>query len=374
MSKVKRYKIMMTSEIGFYVPALKWGKAFVPIPPERIIGIETLMSDLASCSSILSKLDTLIVRLPDPYLLTENLIFMEAVTSSRIEGKKASFEELFTTQDVTEDVLEVKNCAEAFREGQKIREGSNSVIELAKGLHSVLMKNHKAIKGGELKKTQNYTIKKNGSIFAYTPPHFLYEAIASFESFTMQDDDKIPELIRQAISHWIFEQIHPFPDGNGRVGRLLIPLLLQYKGIVETPFALISEAVETQKHIYIEQFERLLDTQDWIPWCRFFLSMLYINAQKNIYRIEQLESLRLDYQKRTSKKSKGSLLPKITQDLFKKPRFTRKELQEVYGLSPRGASIIVQEMTDLNLIKSVDSFKQRNVLYEAFEVLETVLR
>lgn len=190
----------------------------------------------------------------------------------------------------------------------------------------------------------------------------------------MQDFENMPELIRQAISHWVFEQIHPFVDGNGRVGRLLIPLLLKHKGIVETPFALISEAVETQKHTYIEQFERLLETQDWIPWCRFFLSMLNINAYKNIYRIEQLESLRLDYRDRTSKKSKGSILPNITQDLFKKPRFTRKELQETYGLSPRGASIIVQEMIDLNLIRSVDSNKQRNVVYEAFEILETVLR
>jgi Fic family protein len=364
----------MTSEIEFYVPALKGGKAFVPTPPKVIIGIETLMSDLVSCSAILSKLDTLIVRLPDPYLLTENLIFMEAVTSSRIEGTRAGFEELFTNRDVSLEVLEVKNCAEAFRYGPKILESAHSVMDLAKDLHCILMKNHQTVKGEELKKAQNYTIKKDGSIFTYTPPHFLEESIAAFESFTMQDDKKIPELIRQAISHWIFEQIHPFPDGNGRVGRLLIPLLLQYKGIVDTPFALISEAVETQKHIYIEQFERLLETQDWIPWCRFFLSMLHINAHKNINRIEQLESLRLNYQNRTSKKSKGSILPIITQDLFKKPRFTRKELQEIYGLSPRGASILVQEMIDLKIIKSVDSCKQRNVVYEAFEILETVLR
>ena len=190
----------------------------------------------------------------------------------------------------------------------------------------------------------------------------------------MKVDEKVPELIRQAISHWIFEQIHPFPDGNGRVGRLLIPLLLQYKGIVDTAFSLISEAVEEHKREYINQFERLHETKDWVPWCRFFLSMLNINAHKNINRIERLEVLRVDYQERTSKKSKGSILPQIVQDLFKRPRFTRKELQEIYNLSPRGASIIVKEMIDLKFIKPINNAQQRNVIYEAFEVLETVLK
>ncbi len=367
----------MSSEIGFYVPALRGRQAFVPNPPEFIPNIETLMSDLAACSAVLARLDTLIIRLPDPFLLTENLIFMEAVTSSRIEGKKASFEDLFSTKesiDLTQDIMEVKNCANAFRHGPQILGSAKSVMDLAKRLHEILMEQHSTIKGGEVKKAQNYTVKHDGSIFTYTPPHYLDQAIASFEIFTMKVDERIPELIRQAISHWIFEQIHPFPDGNGRVGRLLIPLLLQYKGILDTPFALISEAVETQKREYIYQFEMLHETGDWVPWCRFFLSMLNLNANKNISRIEQLEVLRLDYQKRVSTKSKGSVLPKISQDLFKKPRFTRKELQGIYGLSPRGASLIVQEMIDLKMVRAINSLKQRNTVYEAFEVLDTVLR
>jgi Fic family protein len=364
----------MNSEIGFYVTALRGGKAFVPTPPKSIPQLESLVTNLMDCSSALARLDTLIIRLPDPYLLTENLIFMEAVTSSRIEGTRASFQELFTAGESTPDILEVKNCAEAFRCGSQILEGAKSVMDLAKGLHGILMKQHTTIKGGELKQTQNYTVKQDGSIFTYTPPHYLNEAIAAFESFTMQVDERVPELIRQAISHWLFEQIHPFPDGNGRVGRLLIPLLLQYKGIVDTPFALISEAVESQKREYIDHFERLHETKDWIPWCRFFLSMLTLNAHKNINRIEQLEALRLDYQERTASKSRGSILPQIVQDLFKRPRFTRKELQEIYQLSPRGASILVQEMIDLKFIKPIDNKQQRNVIFEAFEVLETVLR
>ncbi len=367
----------MSSEIGFYVPALRGGQAFVPNHPEFIPNIETLMSDLAACSAVLARLDTLIVRLPDPFLLTENLIFMEAVTSSRIEGTKASFEDLFSTKEsigLTPDIMEVKNCANAFRHGPQVLESAKSVMDLAKGLHQILMDKNPTIKGGEIKKSQNYTVKQDGSIFTYTPPHYLDQAISSFENFTMKTDERIPELIRQAISHWVFEQIHPFPDGNGRVGRLLIPLLLQYKGILDTSFALISEAVETQKREYIYQFEQLHTTGDWIPWCRFFLSMLNLNANKNISRIEQLEVLRLDYQKRVLSKSKGSILPKISQDLFKKPRFTRKELQDIYGISPRGASLIVQEMIDLKMIKPFDSIKQRNIVYEAFEVLETVLK
>lgn len=366
----------MSYEIGFYVPSLRGSKAFVPYPPEVVKGLEVLLSDLSNCSAVLARLDGLIGYLPNPFLLTENLIFMEAVTSSKIEGTRANFEDMFnsnvTPNILSNDINEVKNCAKAFRQGPQILKSAKSVMDLAKGMHQILMMNHPSVSGGEIKKSQNYTVKQDGSIFTYTPPHYLDQAIASFESFTMKNDDRIPELIRQAISHWIFEQIHPFPDGNGRVGRLLIPLLLQYKGVFNHPFAIISEAVEAHKNEYIYQFERLHQTKDWIPWCRFFLSMLNLNAHKNINRIEKLEALRLDYQKRVENKSKGSILPTIVQDLFKKPRFNSRELQSIYHLSPRGAYLIIQEMISLEIVKQENITKKRNVVYEAFDVLANI--
>ena len=220
----------MRAEVGYFVPCLRGRKAFIPMAPEALKGLEVLIEEVEKCAAALARLDTLILRLPDPYLLTENLIFMEAVTSSRIEGAKARFEDLFSTTSSfskSEDVLEVKNCAEAFRQGEKILERSTSVMGMAKALHEILMKDHLTVVGGELKKSQNYTIKQSGSIFAYTPPNYLDQTLAMFENFTMKEGEGVPELIRQAISHWIFEQIHPFPDGNGRVGRLLIPLILK---------------------------------------------------------------------------------------------------------------------------------------------------
>ncbi len=365
----------MTKELGYYVPALRGGKAFVPTDPGKVEGIETLISEVDKCSAALARLDTLITRLPDPYLLTENLIFMEAVTSSRIEGTKARFEDLFSTLPSSnmEDILEVKNCAEAFRQGETILSQARSIVEVAQELHKILMQNHLTVEGGELKKSQNYTLKQDGSVFAYTPPNYLEQTLAMFENFTMKEDE-LPELIRQAMSHWIFEQIHPFPDGNGRVGRLLIPLILKHKGYTDKPFALISEFVEKQKNDYIRQFERLHETGDWILWCRFFLSVMLLNADKNITRITNLEDLRIDYQKRVSDKAKNSQLHKIVQDLFAKPRFTRKELSTIYGLSPRGASIVVQELIARNMVRPVDAaISQRNVIFEAYEILKTVV-
>lgn len=365
----------MQTELGYYVAALRGGKAFIPLDPGDIKGFEILITDVEKCSHMLARLDTLIMRLPDPYLLTENLIFMEAVTSSRIEGTKARFEDLFTSQSLlyTEDILEVKNCADAFRQGEVILNQSKSVMDVAQGIHTILMKNHPTIIGGALKKSQNYTIKQDGSIFAYTPPYYLEQTLSMFENFTMREDS-LPELIRQAVSHWIFEQIHPFPDGNGRVGRLLIPLILKYKRYVDTPFALISEFIEKQKYDYIHHFDRLHETGDWIPWCRFFLSAMLLNADKNITRITGLESLRLDYQKRFSDKAKNSFLHKIVQDIFAMPRFTRKELCSIYGLSSRGASLVVQELMNRQIVKPASDFKsKRDVVFEAYEILNTVI-
>ena len=363
----------MKTELGHFVPALRGGKAFIPNAPGEIKGLGMVIGDVEKCSSALARLDTLITRLPDPFLLTENLIFMEAVTSSRIEGTKARFEDLFNTLPAsnTSDVIEVKNCAEAFRQGEDILTHSHSVMDVACKLHKILMQNHPSVIGGELKKSQNYTLKQDGSIFAYTPPNYLEQTLTMFESFTMKED-QLPELIRQAISHWIFEQIHPFPDGNGRVGRLLIPLILKYKGHIDTPFALISEAVEQQKNQYIRQFEQLHETGDWIPWCRFFLSAMLLNADKNITRITNLEALLLDYQERVAGKAKNSFLHKIVQDLFARPRFTRKDLSTIYGLSSRGASLIVQELNTINIIRPIDA-AQRNVLFEAHEILKIVV-
>ncbi len=366
----------MVSPLGFFVPIQKGWKAFVPSAPQKIAGIEHLIEDVEKCSAILSKLDTLITYLPNPYLLTENLIFMEAVTSSRIEGTKASYEDLFNDESHKEstDIVEVKNCANAFRLGEKFLQEATSVMDLAKKLHGELMKNDSAIEGGELKKSQNYTIKNDGSIFAYTPPHYLDSTLSMFEQFTMQDRE-IPELIRQAISHWIFEQIHPFPDGNGRVGRLLIPLILKHKGFTQNPFALISEFIEKEKRAYLFHFEQLHETGDWIPWCRFFLSALYLNADKNILRISNLENLRLDYIQRIKDKTIKSHLHQIVEKLFIKPRFTRKELTETYGLSPRGASLITQELIKRQIIKPVEGdSKMRNVVFEAYEILKVVVQ
>lgn len=366
----------MHLEVGYFVSCLRGGKAFVPIAPENLENLNTLIGEVEKCAANLARLDTLILRLPDPYLLTENLIFMEAVSSSRIEGTRTRFEDLFgsiSSFSKDEDILEVKNCAEAFRQGEKILERSTSVISVAKALHEVLMKDHLTVVGGDLKKSQNYTIKQDGSIFAYTPPNYLDETLAMFENFTMKEGEGVPELIRQAISHWIFEQIHPFPDGNGRVGRLLIPLILKYKGFTETPFALISEAVEQHKQEYINQFERLHETGDWLPWCRFFLSVLYLNAEKNINRITNLESLRIDYQERVADKAKNSLLHIIVKDLFAKPRFTRKDLSLIYGLSPRGASLVVQELIDRKLVRPTkETASKRNILFEAHEILKVI--
>lgn len=366
---------MKTTELGFYVPALRGGKAFVPTDPGKIKGFEILISEVEKCSSVLARLDTLIMRLSDPYLLTENLIFMEAVTSSRIEGTKARFEDLFSTVSFSNsnDILDVKNCADAFRKGENILLQATSITAVAQELHKILMIGHPTVKGGELKKSQNYTIKQDGSIFAYTPPLYLDQALSMFENFTMKEDE-LPELIRQAISHWIFEQIHPFPDGNGRVGRLLIPLILKHKGYIDKPFALISEFIEKQKNDYIRHFEQLHETGDWIPWCRFFLSVMRLNADKNIARITNLEELQADYQKRVSNKSKSSQLHTIVQDLFARPRFTRKELSVIYGLSPRGASIVVQELMNYHIVRPVEKeFSQRNVIFEAHEILKTVI-
>jgi Fic family protein len=364
----------MPQKLGYYVPALRGGRAFVPNAPEKINGLESLMPDIEKCSAALGRLDTLIVRLPDPYLLTENLIFMEAVTSSRIEGTKASFEDLFVHPSAlnSKDILEVKNCADAFRQGEDILKQATSVTGVAQNLHKILMANHPTITGGELKKSQNYTLKRDGSIFAYTPPNYLDQALAMFENFTMRQDD-MPELIRQAVSHWIFEQIHPFPDGNGRVGRLLIPLILAYKGYMDRPFALISEAIEQQKSQYIQQFEQIHETGDWLPWCRFFLSVMLLNADKNMTRISNLEALRLDYEQRVSYKARDSHMHKIVQDLFAKPRFTRKELSDIYGLSSRGASLVTEGLIRLGIVKPVDPSIQRNSVFEAHEILKTVI-
>lgn len=363
------------TELGLFVPALRGGTAFVPTTPKKILGIENLLEVVEKATLSLSKLDSAILRLADPFILTESLISIEAVTSSRIEGTHSGLEDLidYVPSNTFEDLREVKNCADAFKAGETILNNASSVMSVAAELHKILMQGHPTIVGGILKTSQNYTIKQDGSVFFYTPPHYLEQSLSAFESFTMAQGE-LPELIRQAISHWIFEQIHPFPDGNGRVGRLLIPLLLKYKGFTDTSFGLVSEAIEQNKLEYIRQFELLHQTKDWIPWCRFMLNVLMINAEKNINRINSLETLRKDYMTRISYKSKGSALYKVIPYIFKKPRFTRLDLRSDLKLSPRGAEMIVSELTSLDIVSQANKQSQRNVIFKAHDVINILLK
>ncbi|MCH7589678.1 Fic family protein, partial [PVC group bacterium] len=214
----------------------------------------------------------------------------EAVSSSRIEGTQATIQELFYyesssfAKETGSDVMEVANYVKAIEFGINALEKLPISIRLIKNIHKILMEGVRGNRAtpGELRKSQNWIGTPNSSIdnVTYVPPPVdaMKESLYRFEKYLHVNSDD-PLLIRCALIHYQLEAIHPFLDGNGRVGRLLVVLFLCAKGVLPTPLLYLSAYFELLRDEYYRQLLRVSTTGDWNAWLRFFLRGVDLQAR-----------------------------------------------------------------------------------------------
>lgn len=287
--------IKAPSRLGRYVTTTVVGepvKAFVPPPlPPIDLDLSGLQLQLERANQALGRLDGLTVLLPNVRFLLYLYVRKEALVSSQIEGTQSSFADVLLFENKVpievpkEDVEEVSNYVAAMQHGlRRIQGGFPLSLRLIREIHAVLLK---GVRGenknrGEFRRSQNWIggSRPGNASFVPPPPEEMMEALDRFERFLYDGKHGLPLLVEAGLVHVQFESIHPFLDGNGRLGRLLITLLLCAKGALKEPLLYLSLYFKKHRNHYYELLQRIRTEGAWEEWLEFFLEGTAVTAQE----------------------------------------------------------------------------------------------
>ncbi len=352
--------------------------AFVPaaLPPKPSLDMGQLGSLLASASVALGRLDGLAGFLPDIGLFIYMYIRKEALLSSQIEGTQSSFSDLLIHENKAapgapseEDVQDVSNYIAALNHGlERMRGGFPLSLRLIREVHEILLsKGRGATKmPGEFRRSQNWIggPRLSKARFVPPPPERLEECLGAFEKFLHADDDGLPVLIRAALAHVQFETIHPFLDGNGRVGRLLITLLLCADGVLKEPILYLSLWFKTRRDEYYDQLQYIRDSGDWEEWVSFFLRGVIETADQGVATARRILDL-FDADQHRVETALGKAAPsalKILAYMRRKPVIAPKDLAVPLSLTMPTVNIALQHLENAGIVQEITG-RQRDRLF-----------
>jgi len=275
------------SRLGTYISTTTAGetvRAFVPapLPPNPPVDLSGLYQQLDRANQALGRLDGLTTLLPNTQLFLYLYARKEALLSSQIEGTKSSFSDLLLFENEAapgvpvDDVEEVSNYVAAMQHGlRRIKSGFPLSLRLIREIHGILLRGGRGANKtpGEFRRSQNWIggTRPGNAAFVPPPPERLMECLDRFEHFLHDEKDKLPVLVEAGFVHVQFETIHPFLDGNGRLGRLLITLLLCAKGTLREPLLYLSLYFKTHRQRYYDLLQRVRTEGVWEEWLAFFL-------------------------------------------------------------------------------------------------------
>jgi Fic family protein len=276
-----------SSRIGSYVTTTLAGeavRAYIPrpLPPNPPLQLGSLQRRLDRANRAVGRLDGLTTVVPDTNLLLYTYVRKEAVLSSQIEGTQSSLSELLLFENdaapglPADDVEEVSNYVAAMQHGlRRLRGGFPLSLRLLREMHRILLRGGRGANKtpGEFRRSQNWIggTRPGNAAFVPPPPSRLMECLDPFEKFLHEDSESLPLLVRLGLIHVQFETIHPFLDGNGRLGRLLITLLLCEKKALREPILYLSLYFKTHRNLYYELLQRVRIDGAWEDWLAFFL-------------------------------------------------------------------------------------------------------
>lgn len=353
-----------------------------PLPP-LLNWNSRLVSSIAETERNLGRLANLANAIPSAYILTRPFIGREAVLSSRIEGSLASLEDLYhyeTQQqsllEDTTDVREVHNYVRAVDYGLERLRSLPFSLRLIREIHAILMEGVRGehLTPGEFRRSQNW-IGPPGStidsaIFVPPPVDEMNQALAAFEVFIHSPSD-IPQLARVGMIHYQFEAIHPFLNGNGRIGRLLVLLLLIAWGLISQPLINLSAYFESHRSDYYQHLLAVSQHGEWENWLLFFFKAISSQSLDAMVRIERLVQLRLSYQDRLRTERAASRLMQTLDVLFERPILNIRQLEAALKVPYRTAQRYVEKLVEIGILREV-TYRARNRIYRADEILKAL--
>lgn len=367
-------------------------RAFVPhsLPPELALDAE-LVRTLSDADRALGELAGLGRTMPNPNLLIGPFIRREAVLSSRIEGTQADLTDLYAYEagqlslpglkpsPSESDVREVLNYVRALEYGLERLNTLPVSLRLIRELHERLMEGVRGEKAtpGEFRRSQNWIGKPgctlNEADFVPLPVAEMNEALDAFEKY-LHAENSYPPLIRLALIHYQFEAIHPFLDGNGRIGRLLISLLSVNWNLLPSPLLYLSAFFERHRQDYYDLLMAVSERGAWHDWLLFFLRGVAQQSRDAISRAKQLQDLQLAWRERLTQVRVSALTLRLADSLFVSPLLTIPEAQRLLGVKQyRSAQQNVEKLVAAGILRQIGkpSYGKTFIADEILKIIDT---
>ncbi len=354
------------------------------LPPD--IDIISLVGLLTDARDSVARYDEAVNRLHNPTIIRRTFETKEAVLSSRIEGTQATFEEVLEfdageieseENEKQRDYREIANYRQAIDYGREILKEKPLDENVFKELHKELLNSVRGKNESPGKfRTHQVHIGPPGATLdeaSYVPPaHTEIPALISNLAHYMHSDDQPDRLIQAAVMHYQFEAIHPFADGNGRVGRLLIPLYLFEKGLTKYPNLYVSEFLEMHRRDYYERLNGVSENGEWLEWIEFFLRAVREQAKISKERVDRIESLYRQLRERLPEFN-SIYASRLLDALFTQPTFTPTSIAKRANIQNAQTTLnLIAKFVKAGLIRDLTPKRERNKLYY-FEPLISVL-
>lgn len=327
---------------------------------------------LENATRALGELNAFTMIVPNVDMFIQMHITKEANTSSKIEGTKTEMDEVLIAKDQVDpekrdDWQEVRNYIDAMNTAIKELESLPISNRLIKNIHAILLNSVRgeAKQPGEFRKSQNWIGGASLVTAYFIPPHHdeVDELMSDLEKFLHNEEIFVPHLIKIAIAHYQFETIHPFLDGNGRIGRLLITLYLVSNGLLKKPSLYLSDFIEKNKAAYYEALTRVRTDNDLIHWIKFFLEIVIVTANSGVQTFQNILSLKQEMDALVvgfGKKAHNA--SKLIEFLYQRPIISISDIIEPLEVSKPTANSLVKEFEEKGILKEITGY-ERNKLF-----------
>jgi Fic family protein len=361
-------------------------KPFEPLKlPLENITWESLLPNIVRANSALAKFDGLLESIQNPLLFLTPLMTKEAVLSSKIEGTQASLSDVLEFEaspkrnvDNYNDIEEVLNYREALIYATKELDKRPICLNLIRDIHSILLK---GVRGqnkarGEFRKIQNWIGPPNSTVktATYLPPSpdIMMESLSNWEKYCHYEE--IDRLVQLAVIHAQFEIIHPFLDGNGRIGRIMIPLFLYDKKLFKYPSLYVSEFFEENRKEYYSNLKSVSHNNAWNKWINYFLRAIINQAELNSNRAKQVTQLYEEMKAIIQDISKSRNAIQIQDFLFTKMMFETPDFTVASGQSKPHAARVIKNLLEHKIIQTVSPAQGRRPAIYVFSPLMNIIQ
>ena len=339
-----------------------------PLPPIPAINMAEISEWLEKANIAIGELNGIVEIVPDPAIINYMYVRKEAVLSSQIEGTQSTLDDLLryesdgTAGVPVDDVNEVSSYVAALNHGlERIQGGFPLSFRLIREVHKILLTNSRGHykTPGEFRRTQNWIggTRPGNARFIPPPPEKVMDCLGDLEKF-MHTKDKMPILVKAALIHHQFETIHPFLDGNGRAGRLLITLYLYIAGFLRSPFLYLSLFFRQHRDLYYDKLSEPRRTGDWESWLNFFLEGAAETASDAKRTLVEIKTLFTHDDVRLSGLGRASASAQTIFAVFKqKPVLNIAEITRRTGLTKPTAISAVKRLIDLGIVENISEKK-----------------